>query len=151
MGLRSISKRDTDSEHMRAISMKRYPEGYVHPTQQAILELSKTEDLDMLTYRQIAERVGINGRWPDRTARHHAKALEKKGLIKLKRRIVVNLEKVSHPTQQAILALSHSGNIDKLTYAEIADKVGVVGSGRRALVSYHIKQLEERGLLTKRE
>jgi hypothetical protein len=90
MGRRSLAKRNTDSEHMRSIVRKRYPEGYLHPKQQAILALSKSEDLSKLTYKQLAGKVGLGGRWAVHAAWHHVKVLEKKGLLTLPRRIVIN-------------------------------------------------------------
>lgn len=151
MGRRSLSKRNTDSEHMRAVRMKRYSEGYIHPKQQAILDLSKTEDLNKLTYKQIAEKIGIVSRWPGNAVWRHKKVLEEKGLLTLPRRIIINTTESIHPKQQAILALSRTKNFDKLTHEEVADKIGLVGKYRRHYVGYHIKKLQKMGLLPARE
>jgi hypothetical protein len=89
LGKESAKKRADFAEHMQKMHRSPRPKYRVtlHPKQQAILALSKQEDLSQLKLREIADRVGIEGK--DRVSRvwQHLDILKKKGLLDVKRRI----------------------------------------------------------------
>jgi hypothetical protein len=152
MGSRSVLKRRKDDPHFALnMSRNRWGGNYLHPKQQALLDLAKTEDLNNLTYKQMAEKIGITGRWQVNAAWHHVERLRQKGLLTLKKRIVIADDELLHPKQQAIFALSRTEDLSTLTDEEIADRVGIIGENRVHDVGYHIKQLSEKGLLPVRE
>jgi DNA-binding MarR family transcriptional regulator len=85
LGQQSARKRKDRDEHMR--KMHQNYRSKLHPKQEAILALSKEQDLNTLKLREIAERVGITGK--DRVSRvwQHLDKLKKKGLLDVKRRM----------------------------------------------------------------
>ena len=89
LGQESAKKRADFAEHMQKMHQSPRPNhrSTLHPKQQAILALSQQEDLGKLKLREIAERVGIEGK--DRVSRvwQHLDILKKKGLLDVKRRM----------------------------------------------------------------
>jgi len=51
------------------------------------------------------------------------------------------------PKQQAIVDLSKSCDITKLTRAEIADKIGLVGPFNKSYVTRYLRKLRAKGLI----
>jgi predicted transcriptional regulator len=129
----------------------RWGHNHLHAKEQAILDLAKKEDINNLTYREIADKVGISGKWRVNAAWYFTKRLVEKGLISMKNRYAPQdatvVEESLHPKQQAILSIARSEDMNKLTYGEIADKIGLTGKSRRNDVFYHISYLRKRGLL----
>ncbi len=77
-----VSRRKDLKEHVHKMSHKRWENRpTMHPKEQAILQLSKQEDLATLTLAQIAEKVGITGPWRMQYAWKHLKQLRQKGLL----------------------------------------------------------------------
>src|SRR3954447_24005262 len=85
LGQESAKKRKDFSEHMQ--KMQRSHHAKIHPRQQAILDLAKREDLDTLKLREIAEKVGITGKYATSQVWNHMDKLRKKGLLSFKRRM----------------------------------------------------------------
>jgi predicted transcriptional regulator len=129
----------------------RWGHNHLHTKEQAILELANSEDISTLTYREIADKVGITGKWRANAAWYFISRLASKGLVERKNRYAPQesavVEESLHPKQQAILSIARSEDMNKLTYAEIADKIGLTGKSRRNDVFYHISYLRKRGLL----
>jgi hypothetical protein len=92
LGQESARKRKDFNEHMH--KMQRSNREKLHPRQQAILELAKHVDLDSLKLREIAEKVGITGKYSASQIWSHMNKLRKKGLLSYKRRTP------AFPTQQ---------------------------------------------------
>jgi DNA-binding IscR family transcriptional regulator len=67
--------------------MQRSHHSKIHPRQQAILDLAKNEDLEKLKLREIAEKVGITGKYAASQVWSHMNKLKKKGLLSFRRRM----------------------------------------------------------------
>lgn len=61
-----------------SVTYPKVDKALLHTSQQAILELSKTNDLTKMTLREIGEWTGINH--PQKVD-HHIKQLKKRGLL----------------------------------------------------------------------
>src|SRR5205085_10532972 len=129
----------------------RWGHNHLHAKVQAILDLALSEDISTLTYREIADKVGIEGKWRANAAWYFTTRLASKGLVERKNRYAPQestvVEESLHPKQRAILSIARSEDMQKLTYAEIADRIGLTGKSRRNDVFYHISYLRKRGLL----
>jgi len=53
----------------------------MHPAQQAILALAEKEDISKLLLSDIAEKVGITGKWRRFTVSRHLRVLREGGLL----------------------------------------------------------------------
>lgn len=72
-----------DPDFTRTMARKRWDATprTLHPKQQEILALSRTQDITTMPYRKIADKVGITGPHRHNYARVHVTALQKKGLL----------------------------------------------------------------------
>lgn len=157
LGRRSVMKRKPNKHHMSLLGRKSWKNRPPTPVQQALIALSQKEDLEKLTLTEIAQRIGITGSNLRTRVLRNIRRLQKKGLLpanlRTSRLLASNLVTAipTHPTQQKILDLSKSENIEQFTLKEIADKVDVTGPYRVQNISYHLYQLEAKGLLPLKE
>ena len=81
-----VARRKDLKEHLEKMVRKRWPASYLHPKQQAILELAEREDISQLTLKQIAEKVGVSGRYREHYTWRYLSQLRQKGLLSEKER-----------------------------------------------------------------
>jgi hypothetical protein len=91
LGKESARKRKDLPEHLhkmhQANILRHKSRTGLSPRQQALLDLSREIDLDTLTLKEIADRIGLTGKYRASYAWSLMRKLEEKGLLSVKRRM----------------------------------------------------------------
>ena len=141
-GRRSAAKRPElrDPEYMRNLSKKGWSKRRMHPKHKAILDLAAQEDLQRLSFREIAQKIGLTGKNSDKYISTYMDRLRTKGLLDIPSR--ADLLK-----QKEVLALAQREDISTLSAKEVAEKLGYMYPSAESDVVYQIKHLHNKGLL----
>lgn len=143
LGKLSVKKRPQYIEKLRAGQRKRW-QNYVHPKTDALLELSRREDLTKLNMVEIADLLGLQGRSSNKahTAKRLVEKLQQQGLLP------AGIGAAYSRASRELIALSQTQDLTQLSIEEIADRIGLSGPWKNRSALAHITKLVRKGLLS---
>jgi DNA-binding PadR family transcriptional regulator len=139
LGKRSIQKDAHYKEKLRHARTQRW-KNYVHPKQDALLELSRHEDLTKLNLVQIAQRLGIT-RSRSQTVKKIITRLQRDGLLS------ADIGRGHGKLTRSLIELSKREDLSLLNLVQIADKLGIKGRYRSQAAGSLVKKLQRKGVL----
>jgi hypothetical protein len=144
LGKLSIKKRPNYKEKLKEASLRRW-QNYVHPKQDALLELAKREDLTKLNMSQIAQKLGIEGKHPNLVVKRLVTKLQYQGLLQ------PGVGRAYSHISRDLIELAKTVDVSELSYEEIAQKLGMTGKWRAQNVGNSLRRLMKKGLIMRDE